>query len=192
MDIEKEIIIRAQRGDSKAFEMLVYKYDKQVLSIAASFRNNEDEAKDIYQEVFVRVFKGLKNFQFKSEFSTWLFRITKNVCISYYTKKKKESNVDSLNKQINSEDEESNSFSDLIENENQTDQNLLNDELSDYINKAIDTLPKQQKYAFILKHYEGLKIKEIADMMQCNEGTIKRYLFNASSKLREELKEFSE
>ncbi len=191
MTTEKEIILKAQKGDSKAFEELVYLYDRQVLSIAASFRNNEDDAKDIYQEVFVRVYKGLKNFQFKSEFSTWLFRITKNVCITHYSQKKKESNVDSLDKNIYAEDDET-SFSDTINSGLSTDDFLLNDELSENINYAIETLPKQQKYAFVLKHFENLKIKEIAKMMQCNEGTVKRYLFNASAKLRKQLKEFSE
>lgn len=192
MNNEKEIILKAQKGDSKAFEELVYLYDKQVLSIAASFRNIEDDAKDIYQEVFVRVYKGLKNFQFKSEFSTWLFRITKNVCITYYSRNKKNSSIDSLDRSIFENDDESVKVSDTIKTEDYADGYLLNEELSQNINDAIDTLPKQQKYAFVLKHFEGLKIKEIAAMMQCNEGTVKRYLFNASSKLRTELKEFSE
>ena len=191
MNNEKEIILKAQKGDKQAFEQLVFMYDKHVLNIAASFRNSEDDAKDIYQEVFVRVYKGLKNFQFKSEFSTWLYRITKNVCISYHSKKKKESNTDSLDKKIYDE-EDSVTFGDNISDDQESDSNLLNDELSHYINNAIETLPKQQKFAFVLKHFEGLKIKEIAKMMQCNEGTVKRYLFNASSKLRVQLKEFAE
>lgn len=189
---EKEIIIKAQKGDSKAFEQLVYLYDKEVLGIALSFRNNEDDAKDIYQEVFVRVYKGLKNFQFKSEFSTWLFRITTNVCISFYTKKKKSNKIVSLDKETGITQEDTVSYSETLNSSISTDDELMNDELSVNINCAIETLPKQQKYAFVLKHFEGLKIKEIAVMMECNEGTIKRYLFNASQKLRSLLKEFSE
>ena len=75
---EKELIILAQKGDNAAFEQLVYLYDRKVLSLALKYIKDEDFAKDIYQEVFIRVYKGLKNFRFKSEFSTWLFRITTN------------------------------------------------------------------------------------------------------------------
>jgi RNA polymerase sigma-70 factor (ECF subfamily) len=80
---DNELIIGAQSGDVSAFEQLVYRYDKLVLKIAISYTGDADVAKDIYQEVFIKVFKGIKNFQFRSEFSTWLFRITSNVCISY-------------------------------------------------------------------------------------------------------------
>src|SRR5512140_3021817 len=84
---EKDLIILAQKGDNNAFEKLVYLYDRTVLSLALKYIRDEDLAKDIYQEVFIRVFKGLKNFRFESEFSTWLFRITTNVCITFKTKK---------------------------------------------------------------------------------------------------------
>ena len=91
MHEDYKLIKNAQDGDMGAFEQLLYRYDRHVLNIAYSFRNNEDDAKDIYQEVFIRVHKGLKNFQFKSEFSTWLYRITTNVCISF---KRKQGNIE--------------------------------------------------------------------------------------------------
>ena len=87
---ESYLILNAQKGDSAAFEELIYRYDKNVLSIALRFVKNNDDAKDIYQEVFLRVFRGLKNFKFKSEFSTWLYRITTNVCLTYKQKQKKD------------------------------------------------------------------------------------------------------
>jgi RNA polymerase sigma-70 factor (ECF subfamily) len=86
---DNQLIINAQKGDMAAFEELVYRYDRHVMNIAKSFRNNDDDAKDIYQEVFLRVYRGLKNFQFKSEFSTWLYRI--KLCV-YYNAIMKEKN----------------------------------------------------------------------------------------------------
>ena len=80
---DNELIIQAQNGNVMALEELIYRYDKMVLRIAMKYTGDSDDAKDIYQEVFIRVFKGLSDFQFKSEFSTWLFRITSNVCISF-------------------------------------------------------------------------------------------------------------
>ncbi len=182
---DNQLILNAQKGDMTAFEELVYRYDRHVLNIAKSFRNNDDDAKDIYQEVFIRVYRGLKNFQFKSEFSTWLYRITANVCITYQSRKKQH---DSIDKEIGNDDDGQTTFAEYLPGELKTDDTAIGSDLSKHINKALDTLPPKQKMAFTLKYYEDYKIKEIADIMQCNEGTIKRYLFTATNKMRERLK----
>lgn len=182
-----QLIKRAQQGDQLAFEQLVYRYDRQVINIAMSFRNSEDDAKDIYQEVFIRVFRGLKKFRFKSEFSTWLFRITTNVCITYKTKKSRNTHQ-SLNEQVSMDEDEVRTKADFIEADSSVQDETEMNENQYYINKALEKLPAQQKMAFTLKYFDGYKIKEIADMMQCAEGTVKRYLFNASGKMREQLK----
>ena len=191
MQDDNTLIQKARSGDMLAFEQLLYRYDRHVLNIAYSFRNSEDDAKDIYQEVFIRVFKGLKNFQFRSEFSTWLYRITTNVCISYKRKEGRH-NADSLDASVYEDDDSSVKLSDLIEGESVTDDLAISSDYSKYINRALDKLPAQQKMAFTLKYYQGYKVKEIADMMQCAEGTIKRYLFNAVNKMREQLKDIIE
>lgn len=187
MQDDNTLIQKARSGDMGAFEQLLYRYDRHVLNIAYSFRNSEDDAKDIYQEVFIRVYKGLKNFQFRSEFSTWLYRITTNVCISYKRKEGRH-NLDSLDVSVFEDEESSAKLSDLIEGEETTDDLAISSDYSKYINRALETLPAQQKMAFTLKYYQGYKVKEIAGMMQCAEGTIKRYLFNAANKMREQLK----
>ena len=185
---DNKLIIDAQRGNMQAFEQLIYKYDRHVLNIAKSFRNNEDDAKDIYQEVFIRVFRGLKNFQFKSEFSTWLFRIATNVCITYENKKKRHSH-DSIDRSIGSEEEDNKgTLADFIPGKGETDSRAVGSDLSVHINRALEKLPSQQKMAFTLKYFQDYKIREIADMMQCAEGTVKRYLFTATNKMREQLK----
>ncbi len=187
MQDEIQLIKQAQKGDQLAFEQLVYRYDRQVLNIAMSFRNSEDDAQDIYQEVFLRVFRGLKNFQFKSEFSTWLFRITTNVCISFKTRKERYSHQ-SLDEQIGNDEDDIRTRSDLIESDSSVAKETELNENQQYINEALEKLPAQQKLAFTMKYFDGYKIKEIAEMMQCTEGTVKRYLFNASGKMKEQLK----
>jgi RNA polymerase sigma-70 factor (ECF subfamily) len=182
---DNQLIINAQKGDMASFEELVYRYDRQVLNIARSFRNNDDDAKDIYQEVFIRVYRGLKNFQFKSEFSTWLYRIATNVCISHQARKK---NHESINREISNDEDDKTTFAENLRSEDKADSRALGNDLSKYINKALDTLSPQQKMAFVLKFYQEYKIKEIAEIMQCNEGTIKRYIFTATHKMREQLK----
>lgn len=187
MQEDFQLIKQAQKGDQSAFEQLVFRYDRHVINIAMSFRNNEDDTKDIYQEVFLRVFKGLKNFQFKSEFSTWLFRITTNVCITHKVRKEKITHK-SLDEEMSRDEEDIRTRGDLLKSETSLAKETESNENQKYINDALEQLPVQQKMAFTLKYFDGYKIKEIADMMQCAEGTVKRYLFNASQKMRSQLK----
>lgn len=179
---DNELIIKAQNGDVLALEELIYRYDKMVLRMALKFTGDSDDAKDIYQEVFIRVYKGLSGFQFKSEFSTWLFRIVSNTCITFKRKFNKHSQM-SLN------DEDDSNYIDTLtgDNENSPDKVLYNSEFNEHIHKALNTLSPNQKMSFLLKHYEGYKIREIAELMNCKEGTIKKYLFDAVKKLKVQL-----
>lgn len=179
---DNELIIKAQNGEALAFEELIYRYDKMVLRLAMKYTGNSDDAKDIYQEVFIRVYKNLSRFQFKSEFSTWLFRITSNVCITFKRKYSKQ-NLLSLN------DEDNSGYISAIPDDEvlSPDNIVVNSEHGVKINEALNTLSPNQKMSFLLKHYEGYKIREIAEMMNCKEGTIKKYLFESVRKLRLQL-----
>jgi RNA polymerase sigma-70 factor, ECF subfamily len=180
-----QLIINAQKGDMASFEELVYRYDHHVLNIAKSFRNSDEDAKDIYQEVFMRVFRGLKNFQFKSEFTTWLYRITTNVCLTFQSRKK---NHDSLDQEISLGEDNTTTLAENISDFSSTDELVLNKETAKYIQLAVNDLPPKQKMVFTLKYYEEYKIRQIAEMMQCSEGAVKRYLFVATHKMRDKLK----
>jgi len=183
---EKELITKAQNGDQFAFEQLVYNYDRAVLLIAMRYARNDDDAKDIYQEVFIRVFRGLKKFEFRSEFSTWLFRITTNVCITYKTRKKEQMMI-SLQNEF--EDEQTGYDSaNLVSDKRSPEEVTLGNDLQIFIGNAVDSLSAKQKMTFVLKHYEGYKIREIAEMLNCKEGTVKKYLFDAVNNLRKKLK----
>lgn len=176
---DNELIINANNGDVMALEELIYRYDKMVLRIAMKYTGDSDDAKDIYQEVFIRVYKSLAGFKFQSEFSTWLFRITSNVCISFKRKYSRQIHL-SLNDDDNSE-----YISAIPDEEVLSPDNLVvNSENGVKINEALNTLSPNQKMSFLLKHYEGYKIREIAEIMNCKEGTIKKYLFEAVRKLK--------
>ncbi len=183
---DSDLIIEFNNGKAARFEELVYRYDRQVLSMALKYAKDEDDAKDIYQEVFIRVFKGLKNFQFKSEFSTWLFRITTNVCLTYKSRGNKRKFV-SISEEWDDKDYQKDFTPEADQNETSPESLLSGNEIREYVDEAIDLLPPKQKMCFILKHYEGYKIKEIAGMMNCKEGTIKKYLFESVQKLRTHL-----
>jgi RNA polymerase sigma-70 factor (ECF subfamily) len=183
---EKELISRAQEGEANAFEELVYRYDRKVLSIARSFTNDPDDAQDIYQEVFLRVFKALPGFRFGSEFSTWLYRIVMNVCLTHKTQSDRRAHVD-LDTVVEYKLDDAREGRTLMPRPISPDRAAQNAEIRDHINLAVDALAPRERLAFTLKHFEGYKIREIAEMMECGEGTAKRYLFTAVGKLRKKL-----
>jgi RNA polymerase sigma-70 factor (ECF subfamily) len=180
------LINKAQNGDESAFNELVYRYDRNVLALTLKYVNDRDDAKDIYQEVFLRVFRGLKNFKFKSEFSTWLYRITVNVCLTHIKSGKKQTMV-RINSDMGNDDIDNIVGSD--DAANSPDEVLSRNEFTGSVKEALENLSPKQKMIFILKHFEGYKIREIALMIDCGEGTVKKYLFEANRKLREQLSE---
>jgi len=186
---DSELILRSKQGDAVAFEQLVQRYDKRVLTIAASHTSNSDDAKDIYQEVFIRVYKGLNKFESRSEFSTWLYRITTNVCLSHRSRAKRRPHA-SLDEERGEEDGQSHTLKDTIGSGQRTDERMISREISTHIEKAMNELSPKQRIVFRLRHYEGYKLREIAEMMNVGEGTVKKYLFEATATMRAQLKEF--
>ena len=192
MDVDDRILIlSAKEGNVGAFEQLVQKYDRKVFSIASMYVQSSEDAKDIYQEVFVRVYKGLRKFQFRSEFSTWLYRITTNVCLTHRTKSKRYAHA-SLDEAHDEDESHGSTRGHALVDERTTDQTMVNTEISENVERALAVLSPRQKMVFTLRHYEGHKLKEIAAMMNCSEGTVKKYLFTATEKMRTQLKNFVE
>ncbi len=183
---DTQLILRAQQGDVMAFEQLVFRHDRKVLSLAAQYVTSADDAKDIYQEVFIRVYRGLKKFRFKSEFSTWLHRVTVNVCLTHRSRQKHRAHDVSLHESSDSEDPHG--VLQLQAEDGATDQQARDAEISAHVQSALETLSPKQRMVFTLRHIEGQKLKEIAEMMNCAEGTVKRYLFSATRKMRNELR----
>ena len=184
--IDLDLIQRAKQGDMGAFEQLVFRYDKQVLTIAARYVQSSEDAKDIYQEVFLRVYRALPRFQLRSQFSTWLFRITTNVCLSHRSRRKRHIHA-SLSQE--SDDEHGAGLAEAITEPRTTDRHAERNDMALHISQAIDLLSSKQKMVFTLKYYDGYKIREIADMLGLAEGTVKRYLFAATKKIRHSLQE---
>jgi len=181
---DNELIIQANNGNDAAFEELIYRYDKSVLSIALNYVHDNDDAKDIYQEVFIRVHRSLKKFEMRSEFSTWLFRIATNVCLTHKSRSKKHLQL-SINQEF--EDDDDYKTYELASDNRDPGELASNAELGSLISDAVDSLSSKQRITFTLKHYEGYKIREIAEMLNCKEGTVKKYLFDAVRNLRKNL-----
>lgn len=183
MDKNEELLIaKAQRGNLQAFEQLVKRHDTKVMRVIFNMVNDVEDARDIYQEVFIKVFQSISKFRFQSEFYSWLFRVVINTCISF-RRKEKIYQYDSLG-----DYDENWQMVNTFDPEKQ----LLNKELSNQIKLGIDRLSPKQRAVFVLRHYHGHKLKEIAAILDYSEGTVKNYLFRAVQKLRESLQKYQQ
>ena len=181
---DEELLHRARHGDHNAFHLLVHRHDQHIFSIVARYAGTAEDAKDLYQEVFLRVWKGLPHFRFQSEFRTWVHRIAVNVCLSFRSKQA------ALPSRVNGPQGEPDDRYEPADSGALPDAQAMNAELSRSVQRAIDHLSPRQRMAFVLRHHEGYRIREIAVMMNCREGTVKRYLFTATERMRNELKEY--
>jgi len=188
MQKEEELLIRkAQRGNLQAFENLVHRYDAKIMRLIFNMVNDIEDTKDLYQEVFIKVFKSIKQFRFQSEFYTWLYRIAINACINF-RKRKTSHQHESLDDYLDENNSNWNIVT-VMENVN-PEKHLINKELNDQIQQSIDKLSSQQRSVFVLKHYHGYKLSEIANILNCSEGTVKNYMFRAVQKLKKSLEAY--
>lgn len=170
----------------RAFSDLVRLHDRAVLSLAARFVGNADDAKDIFQEVLLSMYRGLPGFQFRSAFSTWVHRITVNACLSH---KRRRSVTDYL-PLLRSDDREARrteGYPDLPSSDPGPDQAAVQADAEEQVRRALLTLSPRQRMVFTLHHDEGYTLREIGESLRCTEGTVKRYLFTATRKLRDQL-----
>jgi RNA polymerase sigma-70 factor (ECF subfamily) len=174
-----ELIRRAQNGDQVAFAELVQQHDRAVFALLARFVRSADDAKDLYQEILIKVYRGLPGFRFQSEFSTWLHRITVNTCLSHRDRRRSEGGQNERGSIALEEDPPS--------PEATPDEAAEAGDTARRIQQAMHILSPQQRMVFTLRHYEGRSMKEIAATLRCAEGTAKRYLFDATRRMRGEL-----
>jgi RNA polymerase sigma-70 factor (ECF subfamily) len=175
-DEDLDLVERFQSGDVAAFELLVNKYQSKIYDIAYHYTRNAEDAYDMSQEIFERVFKSLGGFRRKSSFYTWLYRIAVNACIDYGRQRSRFQAVPieewtCLHESLSA----GSSYPPAEAVELQ--------ELKHQIAKAIDQLPPKQRTVFILKRQEGLSLEEIARILDRSVGTIKAHLFHATHKL---------
>lgn len=166
--MEDEVLIeRFLSGDEEGFAMLVRKYQDRVANIIYSLTDQRRNADDIAQEVFIKVYNGLRWFKKKSEFTTWLYRITVNTTYNYIKKEERLVPVDAI------EQTERSSWPQLESREKQ-----------ELVNRALKKLPFNFRSAIVLKEIEGLSYKDIAKSLGCRIGTVESRLFRARQMLR--------
>ena len=181
---DEELVTLAQRGQREAFEVLVERYKQKAYRIAFDFTRDREEAKDLSQEAFLRAFTHLKGFDLRSGFYTWFYRILVNLCLDYRRRRGRIA-WEPLDEKTDKADERSEMAGTIPS----PDQEVLTEELSQRIGKALAELPAKQRTAFILKNHQGLSIHDIAKVMQTAEGTVKTHLHRAVTTLRQRLAE---
>ena len=185
MDRERGLIERAQAGDRQAFEELIFKYDRDILRLNVRLLGNWDEARDAYQETFLKVFRSIRQFRRQSSFYTWIFRIATNVCLDRLRQRK------NLQKQVSIDSESGDAFRSAVKHTlratscySNPEQSFLATQLREQINRALDTLSKKERLVFELRHYQGFRLRQIGEMIGSTENTIKDCLYRATRKVR--------
>jgi len=179
-----DLVKKVQKGDKKAFDLLVLKYQHKVVSLVYKFVKNEAEAQDIAQEAFIKAYRALKNFRGDSAFYTWLYRIAVNTAKNFLAAKKRRPPAED----IDSQDAEQISLDSSLKDHSTPENNLLKDEIQEVVFKAMQDLPDELRTAITLRELEGLRYEEIAEFMNCPIGTVRSRIFRAREAIDLKLK----
>jgi RNA polymerase sigma-70 factor (ECF subfamily) len=186
---DDDLIREAQRGERTAFDSLVRRYDQSVLRLALHMLGNEQDAQDVHQEAFLKAYRHLGNFRFECSFYTWLYRIVTNLCLDHLRRRK--SRREDPATVLDARGDEM----DLMANVSDTRamanpaREFDRKRMAVSINEALSKLTPRERTVFELKHYQGLKLRTIGEMLSTTEETAKNTLFRATRKLRANLAE---
>lgn len=178
---EQLLLERSKAGDIAAFEKLIEVYQKKIYNLAYRMICNHDDAADIAQEALIRIFKSIANFKEQSSFSTWVYRITTNVCLDEI-RKKKNRRVLSLDEEIRVDDGEMQRQ--IMSDDPLPDEVVEREELRSIVNGAIDSLSEEQRLVITLRDIQGLSYDEIAEVLDCPSGTVKSRINRARQALK--------
>ncbi|RLE14294.1 RNA polymerase subunit sigma-24 [Candidatus Aerophobetes bacterium] len=184
MGVSDEVLVaRFKEGDESSFKELVERYQSRVYSIVLAMLGDKNDADDLSQEVFLKVYRFIHQFKGRSKFFTWLYRLTINTCISARNRKKRNNQIllsQSFKKDFTPIDTLQNDAKSPIEI-------LQNRELEKKIKLALDSLSDGLKEVFVLREIEDLSYKQLSRILHCPEGTVKSRLFRAREELKKKL-----
>jgi RNA polymerase sigma-70 factor (ECF subfamily) len=186
---EAGLIRAAQHGDQDAFERLVRTYDQSVLRVAMNLLRSPEEARDVYQEAFLKVWRNLHQFRFDCSFHTWLYRIVTNLCLDHLRRRKVRKEEPTV---VETSEGPMDRVTQLEEESpaSNPERQLWNRQLGSHINAALDQLTPRERTVFELRHYEGLRLRNIGEILGTSEEAAKNCLFRATQKMRASLEAF--
>ena len=182
---DEELVALCKQGQGEYFDLLVRRYMEKAFHIAFDFTRNSETAKDLSQDAFLRAFSNIRQFDGRSSFYTWFYRIVVNLCLDHARRKGRVvwESLDSLNETPGEQPQ-------LADTSFQPEQEAIAGEAKRRADKTLETMPKKQRTAFLLRNHQGLSIADIAKVMKTTEGTVRVYLHRAVAALRQSLVEF--
>lgn len=173
--LDEDLVLRVQRGDKSAFDLLVIKYQHKIIQLVNRYVKDPSEAQDVAQESFIKAYRALGNFRGDSAFYTWLYRIAINTAKNYLVSRSRRSS----DYQVDIQDAEALENAPQLQGMETPERLLLNQEIVDTIKTAIDKLPEEMRVAIMLREFEGMSYEEIAEAMDCPVGTVRSRIFRA-------------
>ena len=173
--LDEDLVLRVQRGDKSAFDFLVIKYQHRIIQLVNRYVKDPSEAQDVAQEAFIKAYRALGNFRGDSAFYTWLYRIAINTAKNYLVSRSRRNS----DYQVDIQDAEVFENAPQLQGMETPERHLLNQEIVDTIQEAIDKLPEEMRTAIMLREFEGMSYEEIAETMDCPVGTVRSRIFRA-------------
>lgn len=186
---DAELIREAQKGSREAFDALVRQYDQAVLRLAMHLTGSEQDAQDIHQEAFLKAYRHIGSFRFECSFYTWIYRIVTNLCLDHLRRRKTRREDSAI--MVDAAGEEHDTMTNVSDERAMANpaRELDRKILATHIQAALEALTPRERTVFELKHYHGLRLRTIGEMLNTTEETAKNTLFRATRKLRMHLAE---
>jgi len=188
---DRILIERAQAGDRSAFELLVQRYDRQVLRLALNVLGSAEDARDVYQEAFLKIYRNLHRFRFECAFYSWIYRIVTNICLDHLRRRRShpEEQPPVLRTASSGERRDADFFDHQQETGTYSDpeRQVLGHEIGRQVEAALQALSPRERMVFEMRHYQGMKLRAIGEALGTTEETVKNSLFRATHKLRTRL-----
>jgi RNA polymerase sigma-70 factor, ECF subfamily len=185
---DAEVMLRVKAGDDSAFDYLVQKYRRPLVSFMYRMARNTAAAEDLAQEVFLRVYRSRQSYEASAKFTTWLYRIATNLAVNHARDTRHERPEVTVS--LDEPDEESGTTPDVADSKVTVEEALVRRERMLAIRSKVEALPERQKMAVIMHKYQQMDYKQIAEVLKLSESATKSLLFRAYETLREQLKEF--
>jgi RNA polymerase sigma-70 factor (ECF subfamily) len=175
VDVDQQLVERVQKGDKRAFDLLVLKYQHKIFAVISRFIRDHAEVQDVAQDAFIKAYRALPNFRGESAFYTWMYRIAINTAKNYLVARNRRPPASD----VDVDDAEFFAGNDAMHEMNTPERNLLRDELQTVIDQAFRDLPDDLRMAVTLREIDGLSYEEIAEAMDCPIGTVRSRIFRA-------------